>query len=807
MLQFDRKITISAAGSRRAATWPTQTLYWSELVQRLETPARGAETWDAYMHLTKAQQDDLKDVGGFVAGSLCNGRRKASAVTGRDVLTLDLDHIAAGATDDVLRRVDGLGCAYAIYSTRKHAPHAPRLRILLPLDRTVTADEYEPIARKAAQMVSIEMCDPSTFEPSRLMYWPSCCADAQYVYTYGDKPFLSADGMLEFYTRAGQDWHDITVWPQVPGVADNHKALAARQGNPTEKPGVIGAFCRVYNIYGAMDKFLSGIYVPVDGSDGRYTYAAGSTTGGAIIYDDGAFLFSHHATDPASGRLVNAFDLVRLHLFADKDDEAQPGTPTNRLPSYTAMCERAVQDADVAALINTERYENATRDYKNISGDTAAEPANWMDKLHVNQQTGAPVKTIDNIWIILENDPLLKGRIALDAFAHRGYILDKLPWDKREGRRVWEDSDDDGAYWWMEKTYGISTNPKVDSALSLCGQNHSFNEAKDYLTGLLWDGVARLDTLFIEYLGATDTEYTRAVTRKAFTAAVARIMIPGCKYDTMPILTGPQGLGKSTLLDKMGRSWYNDGMKTFDGKEAYEFIQGLWIAEIGELEAFNKSEVDRIKQFLSQRVDRFRAAYGKRVQDCPRCCVFFGTSNKAEYLSDKTGNRRFWPIDVGATEPQKNVFKDLDDNVDQLWAEAVTRFRLGEPLYLPAELEKAAREEQEAHREYSPREGVIRDFIDQPIPADWSSWSLERRRMFWSGGIVDKDNLPLVRRDRICALEIWCEALESDQRFMKYQDTQEVNGILSMLEGWGKMKNPARFGYCKLQRGYERRRI
>ena len=359
----------------------------------------------------------------------------------------------------------------------------------------------------------------------------------------------------------------------------------------------------------------------------------------------------------------------------------------------------------------------------------------------------------------------------------------------------------------MERTYNISTNPKVDSALSLCGKNHAFNEVKDYLTGLSWDGVPRLDTLLIDYLGAADTPYTRTVTRKAFTAAVARIMTPGCKYDTMPILTGPQGIGKSTLFSKMGRSWYSDGMKTFDGKEACEFIQGLWIAEIGELEAFNKSEVDRIKQFLSQRIDRFRAAYGKRVQDCPRCCVFFGTSNKAEYLRDKTGNRRFWPIDVGVQDTTKNVFTDLDDSVDQLWAEAAMRWRLGEPLYLPAGLEKAAREEQEVHREYSPREGIIRDFVEQEIPIDWSSWDLERRRMFWnSNGLADKDKIPLIKRDRVCALEIWCEALEGNPRYMRYQDTQEINGILSMLNGWKKMKNPARFGYCKFQRGFEKKK-
>lgn len=166
------------------------------------------------------------------------------------------------------------------------------------------------------------------------------------------------------------------------------------------------------------------------------------------------------------------------------------------------------------------------------------------------------------------------------------------------------------------------------------------------------------------------------------------------------------------------RKWFTDGLKTFEGKEACELIQGVWIVEIGELEAFNKSEVGRIKQFLSQRIDRFRAAYGRHVQECPRCCVFFGTSNNGEYLRDPTGGRRFWPVDLAITKPTKSVFKDLDIEIDQLWAEAVTRWKLGEPLYLSGELERAAKEEQESHREHSTREGMILDFLDQRVPAD-----------------------------------------------------------------------------------------
>jgi hypothetical protein len=194
----------------------------SELYEKLRVPARSTETAAQYLALKKSEQDELKDVGGYVAGGLTGTRRKAGAVTGRDVITLDLDNIPPGGTEDVLRRVEGLGCGYCVYSTRKHAPAAPRLRVLIPLDRTATADEYEPLARKMAAIIGIALADPSTFEVTRLMYWPSCCADSEYIYIYQDKPMLAASGLLALY----EDWRDISKWPQVPGAENSHIKLA-----------------------------------------------------------------------------------------------------------------------------------------------------------------------------------------------------------------------------------------------------------------------------------------------------------------------------------------------------------------------------------------------------------------------------------------------------------------------------------------------------------------------------------------------------------------------------------------------------
>ena len=797
-MQNDRQITISTAGSRKATNWQPQTMRIAELFEKLRTPLRGKETLSAYMGMKKHQQDELKDVGGFIGGSL-TGRRKKGTVLSRDVITLDMDNCPPESTKAILQRLSSLGMMYAVYSTRKHSPAAPRLRVVVPTDRKMLPEEYEPIARKLAALVQPEMhwFDPTTFQVERLMYWPSCCVDSEYIFTYEDKPLLSADGMLGTY----ENWLNVASWPQVPGEQKLRERSAAKQGDPTEKRGTVGAFCRIYSVVQAMEVFLPGVYAPTEQSD-RYTFVGGSTTGGAIVYDDEKFLFSHHATDPCSGQLVNAFDLVRLHLFGEQDDDAKEGTPTNKLPSYDLMCRKAIEDKDVLALLQKERMEQAETEFKDIQEGypETEETLEWMRRLRVHPKTGLPESTIDNVWIILENDRNLKGKFAINEFAGRGEILGALPWNAGIKRRFWDDNDNQGLYWYLEKSYRISGAAKIDGALSLHSNKNSFNDVTKYLNELKWDGVPRLDTLLIDYLGAEDSIYTRAVTRKAFTAAVARAYIPGFKFDYMTIFTGPQGIGKSTLLAKMSKGWFNDSIRTFEGKEASELLQGVWLVEVGELDAFNRSDVGRIKQFLSQQADRFRAAYGRHVKEMPRRCVFFGTTNDAEFLTDRTGNRRFWPLVVGARKATKSVWADLDNELDQLWAEAAMRFKIGEPLYLSGEVEKAAKEQQESHRKTSTREGIIADFLEQKVPADWLSWKLEQRRMFWEGNAAFDGEL--VPRKKVCALEVWCEALGCDPRMIKNSDSTEINSIITGVNGWKRQPHPDRFGYCKQQRGF-----
>lgn len=495
-------------------------------------------------------------------------------------------------------------------------------------------------------------------------------------------------------------------------------------------------------------------------------------------------------------------DMVRLHKYGHQDDMAKPDTPTNRLPSFASMLRTAQEDPETKRTHLHEQFGASpdpvahTADTESVEGSDDG----WLDLLELDSK-GFVKKTINNVTTVLEHDPVLKGKVVVDEFAACGLLMGPVPWDPYAEKRRWTDVDDAGFYRYMESRYGITGRDKLDAGLLIVSNDHKINDVREYLLGLSWDNVKRLDTVFIDYLGAEDNLYTRTVTRKSLTAAVARALEGGVKFDYMTILAGDQGIGKSTLLATLGKEWFSDSLTTFEGKEAAELIQGTWINEIGELTAMTKQETNAVKQFLSKTHDIYRAAYGRRTEKYPRRCVFFGTSNDDEFLKDYTGNRRFWPIDVGIHTPTKSVWDDLPREVDQIWAEAVMAYRLGERLYLPRDVEALAKEQQEAHRESLSKEGIIREFLNKKIPKNWYSLDLLARRQFLNGNLkVDESDL--VMRWRVCSGEIWQECLGSDIKYMKRTDSIEINNIMRNMAGWKKDKSTQRYGAYGVQRGF-----
>lgn len=788
-------LDIATGRHRRELSWKNREMQWSELVQKLASTHRTAETYGEYVSAKKSRQDEIKDIGGFVGGYLSSGRRKAGNVVNRQLVTLDIDFGHAAIWDDFTMLY---GNAAVMYSTHKHSPEHPRLRLILPLDRAVYADEYVAIARRIAGVVGIDAFDDTTFQPERLMYWPSTSKDGVYEFQYQDGEFLSADEVLRSY----HDWKDSSEWPVSSRSNDIIQRAIKKQGDPIEKPGIVGAWCRTYTIHEAIDLFLADVYDTCD-VEGRYTYREGSTAAGLVTYED-KYAFSHHGTDPVSGKLCNAFDLVRLHKYGLKDEDAREGTPGNKLPSYTAMTEFAAKDTRVRKLRGTERIQEAREDFKDTEVELyEVESDEWLATLEINKK-GEYLTTINNILIILENDPRLKKRFALDLFENREVALRDLPWRKvKPATKYLTDADDAGLWHYLEKTYGINNISKTAAALSQVLRNNSFHPVRDYLHGLTWDGEERLETLLIDYLGAEDCAYVRAVTRKTFVAAVARVSVPGIKFDHVPVLVGEQGQGKSQIIDRMGRQWFSDSFGTVQGKEAYEQIQGVWLVEMGELAGLKKAEVETIKHFISKREDRYRVAYGRRVENFPRQCVFFGTSNNRDFLRDPTGNRRFWPIDTMQQAPTLDLFRDLsDEEVGQVWAEAVEIYKGGEPLYLSAALEEEAYKAQREHSEEDERVGMVQKYLDTLLPDNWEEMGIFERRGYLAGDELQATGT--VARDRVCVAEIWCEVLGGHQKEMNHFNTKDIHNLLRGIEGWKKHKGKLKFSQYGVQRAYLR---
>lgn len=765
-LQHDGLLAIATGRSRKETQWKNRQLRWSELVERLRTPTRTHETVAEYKKMAKADRDQLKDVGGFVGGALKGGRRKADAVQSRQLVTLDADFVKGDLWASV-ETIFGYGCA--CYSTHSHTAKSPRLRLVIPLTRPVTPDEYQAIARTIAGDLGIDFFDDTTYQPHRLMYWPSAPKDGDYVFQLLDEVWLDPDTVLARYA----DWRDASYWPESSRVTGERKKQADKQGDPREKNGIVGAFCRAYAVTDVLDNFLTDFYEPC-ADPSRYTYKEGSSSGGLVIYGDDAFAYSHHGTDPISGKLCNAFDLVRLHRFGELDDDAKEGTPVTKLPSYLAMQELAVNDPQTKRQIVTEKMATAVDDFAD---------ENWQENLEISKK-GEIKNSLKNLILILENDPKLKG-IVFNQLSDGMEIKDEVPW--QHPGKWWRDADDAQLISYVDLTYGTFSARNYDIAVTKVADDRSYHPIREYLGSLpSWDGVKRLDTLLIDYLGADDTEYVREVTRKIFTAAVARVYEPGIKFDWILVLSGEPGIGKSTLVQRLAGEWFNDSLKLSDTKDktAAEKLQGYWILEIGELAGMKKAEENELKSFLSSQNDIYRASFGRRATPHPRQCIFIGTTNERGYLRDTTGNRRFWPVRVYGSE--KKPWELTDEEISQIWAEALLSYEAKEPLQLPEELEKVAGQMQNDALEVDDRQGLVESYLAMRLPDDWESMDLYARREYINeyhnpDSMVAKGTN---QRTSVSVIEVWCEAFGKNKADLERINSYSITKMIRRIKGW-----------------------
>lgn len=440
----------------------------------------------------------------------------------------------------------------------------------------------------------------------------------------------------------------------------------------------------------------------------------------------------------------------------------------------------------------------------------------WRSKLRRTVTTQALKKTPTNAEIILQNDEDLKDLVQYDVF-EKVTKLKHLPhWrSKDDTNYYWSDIDTTHVISHIDRVYNVQFSREImDNVIEKEAYHNKFHPIKSFIEEKEWDGNKRIETLFIDYLGAKDTHYNREVAKKWVMGAVARIYKPGIKYDTMVILYGKQGGGKSTLSSRMGGNWYNQSIKTFTGDEAYKKLQGSWICEIEELSAFQKSTIEDIKSFISAVIDIYRASYGKRTERHPRQCVFIGTTNNYEFLKDKTGNRRFLPITTDKDKATKSVFDDLTrDVVQQMYAEAKVYFEenpIDKSLLLDKEASEAAIQMQEEHSEKDTLIGEIEDFLERPIPNHYWSESVGNKRalvmydynsddiknLFENGELIQfKSNKPgqYVWRDKVCSMEIWKVMMKNDSQPQPHH-LRKIDEALRNTRYCGTSKKQSRYG-------------
>lgn len=852
-----KSLRLAIGSARSLSRVKNETLSWGELRQLLSRVARSEESFDAYRQLSAEKKNELKAGKGWLVGGHCEcGRRKGDAIKERAVLTFDLDD----ANDDQIMALQLGTCPISVYeffwhTTRSHSPDAPRLRIYVPLEQPVAADQYAAVARIFAHKLdpSMDTIDPVSFRVSQLMYLPTASQDSDFIAEHNRGKLLSAQELLESWPG----WADHTKLPHSErrGIP---RPSSKKAENPREKGGVIGAFCRVFDVEEAIAEFLPDIYVPGDthSKKPRYTYAPGSTANGVVVEDGGLFIYSHHATDPCFDRLCNAWDMVRIHKFGDLDDDATDEMSPGRLRSFKEMQKLALEDERVRNEYLEDEYslvdmfddadedecERGAADVDDVDdllglpGGRVAEerfpskpappPKAWRSQLQLDQN-GKLLPNFHNLKTILRNDQRLFGLIAFNEFTGKLVIRRKL---KSIGASIpalackdevngdpWTDLHDTVIRAILESPRRLAGwNVKASArnladAIRLVGDQHRFHPVKEYFAPLEWDGEPRVERIFVDYLGCPDEPYFRETVKLVLMAAVARIYCPGHKFDYAPILSGPQGIRKSTFIKALfGEEWTGElSVNMTDHKAAVEQMHGKLCLELPELSSMKRAETEDVKHFMTIQCDRVRLAYDRRISEFPRQMVFMGTTNSAEYLKDTTGNRRWWPIPVSVDQINTERLKA---ERDQIWAEAVEMYwdlrethpAGGLPLYLsdPNSIGKALIL-QESFREESHEESVaaiISNWLEAPT-----------RRSVWVGEgkppLFSNDDEPFVLPVVVCLERVFCEALGGDKSHYASNKSiaPSIGKAMSHVPGWRKFEHQKRLPKYGKQRVWVRK--
>lgn len=733
-------IDIIIAPDRKSLHWTRGEISWAELSSWAEEPARKKECGNYLLGTIRETTEIHK---GYTTPCTALHRNKAAIVT-RSAVTLDAD----SATPDLVDRIEMLLGAAIIHTTYSSAPDNLRLRVILPISRPLLPDEYHYVAEKLLDRLGRGYFDPGSSQPERYMFRPAASNLEWYQRWVFEGDPVDVDEILE-------GWETDLAHAPLPKISRNKR-------DPFEIEGVVGAFNRAYSIEDAIEAFD----IPYKAvSEGRWQLIGARAEAGVSLVSEG-LVYSHHVTDPAGGKTCSAFDLVRLHRFAYLDEDKPDSTPVNRLPSHEAMVELASTDARTLAELVGVDFSEETE-----------EEVGWKLSLRFHPRTGQLKDEIGNWDLIQANDPVFAGlfwnELTLAVETDRD-----LPWRSLTKGSIFTETDRAALLFHIEREYKIRpARALLDGLVNVRAHQRPVNPIRDYLVGLEWDGVPRVEEALP---GVVPTDYTRMVARKCFTAAAARILSPGIKWDHTLVLYGDEGLGKSFWIEKIARG-YASTLGRISDKDTLITMQRSWIMTSDEGYSLRKSDADATKEFLTRTEDAFRMPYDREVSVHPRHCVIWGTTNDEVFLRRQGGNRRFLIVHC---EGKVDFSMVTDDYIDQLWAEAVSLYLNGEPLYLDSDQSAVASVERERFVEEDALAGLIQEYLDLPVPDDWDNKSPESRtewaRNFREGFAPRGDG----QINKICSTQIWVEALGRPLGDRRRADLLEITTALKSLPGW-----------------------
>lgn len=830
---------------------------WGEFVEtKLSKSFDDKLTLQQFKDLSKDLQAKRKQEHGYFIGcQMRKGVRHNTNMMERQLLTFDIDQ----GTPELLKALrdgtSGLGkIEYVVYSTKTHGDGEIKLRLVIPLAKLLPLDHYQAASRICAWLLDYTMTavDTVSFIPGQIMYLPAHCRDVEPIFFHRKGPLIDIYRVMEDW-GGGDRWKDIGLLPLSPRERGLRENSGSRAQNPLDKRGIVGAFCREYSIHDGIAEFLSDIYEPSEvGPDGlpqRYTYIPGTSSNGVQVYDDG-HMQSWHGSDPASGMNLNIFDAVRIHRYGDLDTYGEKEiTDPRQFRSFKAMEQWLLGNSEVMAELRDSYYnfddneidaelegESSEVTSEEIpdsafegmpgGGDDDLVDHDWRDDLDLTEKATIRI-TLHNIILILRNANRFKGRFGHNGFTHMDCLVKPLrakplKIDHRipagQDFVMLEDTHfasiramfeaprgKDKAGWGMK----VSDRDLTAAVLSVCHEN-TFHPINDYLNGLpLWDGVRRLDTFWRMTCHTPDTPYHRQAGRLFLTAAVARVYEPGCKFDFMPVIIGPQGIRKSTLVMKLGQiKWSGETEGHFDSKQKFvEAAMGFWFLEMGELVHFRRAkDEEAIKTSLSGTVDHVRLPYRKNPERIPRQFVMIGTTNNEAFLRDR--HRRIWPILCG---PGDVDIEWLVANLDQLFAEAVAEYRRMKresnsgilPLYLTGEAATELDVRQDDHlmaNEAEAMAGMFREYLGMEVP-------FHQSKPGWTQEDQTDDDLgdgTLVLRDYTCALELFNRCLGQDPKNYDQRTAQKIGDAMRLLLPEWRPGKQARCGKWGQQRTYRR---